>query len=89
LESRKTGDPSDPTSKYTDRMRVLLNTEIVARMQQDTHMVDADLQAQAILIRVEVCEEEIMAINGRLDVIGVQLGKITRALGTYLQRGLL
>lgn len=67
-------------------MRGLLNTEIVARMQQDAHMVDADLQAQAILIRVGVSEEEIMAINGRLDAIGVQLGKIT-ALGTYLQHG--
>ncbi|CAH1412553.1 unnamed protein product [Lactuca virosa] len=87
LESGKTGDPADPTSEYTDRMRGLLNTEIAARIQQDTYMVEADLQAQATLIKVGVNEEEIMAINGRLDAIRVQLGKITRALGTYLQRG--
>ncbi|CAI9277562.1 unnamed protein product [Lactuca saligna] len=75
LESRKTGEPADPTSEYTDRMRGLLNTEILARMQQDTHMVEADIQAQATLIRMEVSEEEIMAINGRLDAIRVNLGK--------------
>lgn len=68
-------------------MRGLLDAEIATRMQQDTLMVEADLQAQATLIRVGVSEEEIMAINGRLDAIGVQLAEVTRALGTYLRQG--
>ncbi|CAI9263429.1 unnamed protein product [Lactuca saligna] len=68
-------------------MRGLLDAEIATRMQQDTLMVEADLQAQATLIRVGVSEEEIMTINGRLDAIGVQLAEVTRALGTYLRQG--
>ncbi|CAH1443965.1 unnamed protein product [Lactuca virosa] len=68
-------------------MRGLLDTQIAARIQQNTHMMEVDLQAQANLIMVGASEEEIMAINGRLDAIGMQLVEITRALNTYQRFG--
>lgn len=69
------------------KMHGLLGTEVASRMQQDTHMMEFDMQAQTTLIRVGDSKEEIMATNGRLHAIREQLIEITRALDTYLRFG--
>lgn len=69
------------------KMHGLLDTEVASRMQQDTHMMEVDMQAQTTLIRVGDSKEEIMATNGRWHAIREQLIEITRALDTYLRFG--